>query len=92
MNLSCSCGARFRNTSPEGRHRHNFPLLCLKPKPPLVTVRFAGAEQIEIVAAALANYASLFKRDDPLYNIVNTMTARAIQADERASAAKGSPK
>ena len=30
---SCSCGATFRTYSAEARHRHNFPLLCRKPKP-----------------------------------------------------------
>lgn len=29
---SCSCGASFRSYAAEARHRHNFPLLCRKPK------------------------------------------------------------
>lgn len=28
MNLSCSCGARFKSMGAEARHRHNFPILC----------------------------------------------------------------
>lgn len=30
----CRCGATFRSYAAEARHRHNFPALCRKPKPP----------------------------------------------------------
>ena len=33
MDLSCSCGKRFRSMIAEARHRHNFPTMCRKPKP-----------------------------------------------------------
>lgn len=30
--LTCSCGATFRTTSAEAKHRHNFPAYCRAPK------------------------------------------------------------
>lgn len=32
VSLACSCGKRFRSALAEARHRHNFPVLCKKPK------------------------------------------------------------
>lgn len=31
--LTCSCGHVSRSMAEEARHRHNFPMLCRKPKP-----------------------------------------------------------
>jgi hypothetical protein len=33
MLFSCQCGHVARSASAEAYHRHNFPLLCRKPKP-----------------------------------------------------------
>jgi hypothetical protein len=32
--LICRCGMSFRSISAEAQHRHNFPLLCRKPRSP----------------------------------------------------------
>jgi hypothetical protein len=37
IDLSCSCGARFKSIISEAKHRHNFPLLCKKAKPVWLT-------------------------------------------------------
>lgn len=34
MSWGCSCGHVARSAIAEARHRHNFPLLCRKPKVP----------------------------------------------------------
>lgn len=30
--LVCQCGMSFRSNGAEAQHRHNFPLMCRKPK------------------------------------------------------------
>lgn len=30
--MACQCGAVFRTTSAEAKHRHNFPAYCRKPR------------------------------------------------------------
>lgn len=32
MQFSCSCGHVSRSMGAEARHRHNFPMLCKKPR------------------------------------------------------------
>jgi len=34
MAWGCQCGHVSRSASEEARHRHNFPMLCKKPKQP----------------------------------------------------------
>lgn len=33
MTWGCSCGYVARSALAEARHRHNFPVMCRKPKP-----------------------------------------------------------
>ena len=59
--MVCSCGMSFRSISAEAVHRHNFPVLCRKPKGPrkrpakkatlaaLLALWAAGAQACEVV-------------------------------------------
>lgn len=52
---SCRCGATFRSSAAEAKHRHNFPLLCRRKKRYYSTIADQAKAKELAIAAGFKN-------------------------------------